>query len=66
MATRIAEAHADTRALRRLTLLILAGLAGTLFIFTLMVLASLQAVSMIDEATRARMFRERGFAVWSN
>ena len=54
VATRIAEAHADTRALRRLTLLILAGLASTLFIFTFMVLASLQAVSMIDDASRAR------------
>ena len=52
--TRVAEAHADTRALRRLTLLILAGLACTLLIFTFMLLASFQAVSMIDQAARGR------------
>jgi diguanylate cyclase (GGDEF)-like protein len=54
VATRVAEAHADTQALRRLTFLILAGLASTLFIFTFMLLASFQAVSMIDEAGRSR------------
>jgi len=52
--TRVAEAHADTRALRRLTLLILVGLACTLLIFTFMLLASFQAVSMIDQAARGR------------
>jgi diguanylate cyclase (GGDEF)-like protein len=51
---RVAEAHADSRALRRLTLLILAGLACTLLIFTFMLLASFQAVSMIDQAARGR------------
>ena len=51
---RVAEAHADTQALRRLTLLILAALASTLFIFTFMLLASFQAVSMIDDAARNR------------
>lgn len=50
----LAEAQADTKALRRLTLLILAGLACTLFIFTFMLLASFQAVSIIDEASRNR------------
>ncbi|MBN9345289.1 MAG: GGDEF domain-containing protein [Devosia sp.] len=48
------DAQADTQALRRLTLLILAGLACTLFIFAFMLLASFQAVSLIDEAGRAR------------
>ena len=51
---RVAEAHADTRALRRLTFLILGGLACTLLIFTFMLLASFQAVSMIDDASRGR------------
>lgn len=51
---RVAQAHADTRALRRLTLLILASLACTMLIFTFMLLASFQAVSMIDEASRGR------------
>ncbi len=50
----VAEAQADTQVLRRLTLLILAGLASTLFIFSFMLLASFQAVSMIDEAARNR------------
>jgi diguanylate cyclase (GGDEF)-like protein len=54
VAGRMAEAQADTRALRRLTLLILGGLACTLFIFTFMLLASFQAVSMIDESARNR------------
>lgn len=53
-ASGLAEAQADTKALRRLTLLILAGLACTLFIFTFMLLASFQAVSIIDEAARNR------------
>lgn len=51
---RVAEAHADTQALRRLTLLILAGLACTLFIFTFMLLASFQAVTMIDQSASQR------------
>ncbi|MEO7220837.1 MAG: GGDEF domain-containing protein [Devosia sp.] len=54
VASRVAEARADTQSLRRLTLLILAALACTLFIFSFMLLASLQAVSMIDEAARTR------------
>ncbi len=45
---------ADTQALRRLMLLILTGLAGTLCIFTFMVAASFHAVDMIDDAARAR------------
>jgi diguanylate cyclase (GGDEF)-like protein len=49
---RVAEAHADTQTLRRLTLLILAALACTLFIFSFMLLASFQAVAMIDESAR--------------
>ncbi len=50
----LGEAQADTQALRRLTLLILCGLACTLFIFAFMLLASFQAVSMIDDAARNR------------
>ena len=51
---RAPEASGDTQALRRLTLLILAGLACTLFIFTFMLLASFQAVDMIDDAAQSR------------
>jgi diguanylate cyclase (GGDEF)-like protein len=51
---RAPEASGDTQALRRLTLLILAGLACTLFIFTFMLLASFQAVDLIDDASRSR------------
>lgn len=51
---RVAEAQADTQTLRGLTLLILVGLASTMFIFGFMVLASFQAVAMIDEAARSR------------
>ena len=51
---RAAEAHSDTQALRRLSLLILAGLAATLVIFTFMLIASLQAVDLIDDAARSR------------
>jgi diguanylate cyclase (GGDEF)-like protein len=40
--------------LRRLTLLILSGLAATLCIFTFMVAASLHAVDLIDDAARSR------------
>jgi diguanylate cyclase (GGDEF)-like protein len=54
VAGRVAEAQADTTALRRLTLLILAALACTLLTFSFMLLASFQAVSMIDDAGRAR------------
>jgi diguanylate cyclase (GGDEF)-like protein len=54
VAGRVAEANADTQSLRRLTLLILAALACTLFIFSFMLLASFQAVSMIDDAARNR------------
>lgn len=54
VAARVAEATADTRALRQLTLLILAGLACTLFIVAFLVLAAMQAVSIIDEQTRSR------------
>lgn len=50
----VAEAQADTQALRRLTLLILGGLASTLFIFSFMLLASFQAVSIIDQSARNR------------
>jgi diguanylate cyclase (GGDEF)-like protein len=53
-AGRVAEANADTQTLRRLTLLILAALACTLFIFSFMLLASFQAVAMIDESARNR------------
>jgi diguanylate cyclase (GGDEF)-like protein len=49
-----AEGQGETLALRRLTYLILAGLACTLFIFAFMLLASFQAVNMIDEASRDR------------
>jgi hypothetical protein len=54
IAGRVAEATADTRALRQLTLLILGGLACTLFIVAFLILAAMQAVSMIDESSRAR------------
>ncbi len=49
-----AEAHADTRALRQLSLLILSGLACTLFIVAFLILASIQAVAMIDDSARSR------------
>jgi diguanylate cyclase (GGDEF)-like protein len=54
VAGRTAEAQSDTQSLRRLTLLILAALACTLFIFAFMLLASFHAVSMIDDAARHR------------
>jgi diguanylate cyclase (GGDEF)-like protein len=54
LAGRVAEATADTRALRQLTILILSGLACTLFIVSFLVLAAMQAVAIIDEASRSR------------
>jgi diguanylate cyclase (GGDEF)-like protein len=54
LAGRIAEATADTRALRQLTILILSGLACTLFVVAFLVLAAMQAVQLIDEASRSR------------
>lgn len=47
-------ASADTRALRQLALLMLGALGCTLFIVGFLVLAALQAVSMIDAAGRER------------
>jgi diguanylate cyclase (GGDEF)-like protein len=54
LAGRVAEATADTRALRQLTVLILSGLACTLFLTAVLALAALQAVAIIDEAVRSR------------
>ena len=54
LAGRVAEATADTRALRQLTILILSGLACTLFIVAFLVLAAMQAVAIIDDAARSR------------
>jgi diguanylate cyclase (GGDEF)-like protein len=54
MAGRVAEAAADTRALRQLSVLILCGLACTMFVVVFLVLAALQAVAIIDEASRGR------------
>jgi len=54
LAGRVAEATADTRALRHLTILILSGLACTLFITAFLALAALQAVAIIDDAARSR------------
>lgn len=54
LAGRVAEATADTRALRQLTILILCGLGCTMFVVVFLVLAALQAVAIIDEASRAR------------
>jgi diguanylate cyclase (GGDEF)-like protein len=51
---RAPDAQADTQALRRLTLLILAALACTLLVFSFMVIASFQAVNLIDDASRSR------------
>ena len=47
-------ADADARALRQLSLLIVAGLACTIFIVAFLILAAMQAVGMIDEAARDR------------
>ena len=55
---RAAEGPGDTQALRRLTVLMLAGLACVVFIFTFMLLASFQAVDMIDDASRSREARQ--------
>ena len=47
-------ADADARALRQLSLLILACLACTIFIAAFLILAAIQAVTMIDGAVRER------------
>ena len=54
IAGRIAEASADTRALRQLTRLLLVGLACTLFVAAFLVLAAMHAVAIVDDAARAR------------
>ncbi|MEO8758719.1 MAG: GGDEF domain-containing protein [Devosia sp.] len=45
---------ADARALQQLTLLILGGLVSTILILIFLVVAALQAVNLIDTATRER------------
>jgi diguanylate cyclase (GGDEF)-like protein len=53
-----AAVNTDARALRQLTLLMLAALACTLIIFAFLALAAMQAVGTIDQASRARETRQ--------